>query len=552
MRKICRVVGFILLFFLLTSCDVPIMQDNPSKEQNNDQEYNAFSAAIAKAKDIDYVTITSSAKMVDKNLETKEKNRTTLIDAKQKYSVAQLTNGKYIYYDTNKYIYSAGGLDKTIAYQGKNFTYTSLGLSFLFEDLDFKKQPAFELKDKTAYFKYYGEHEPDIYANVNYDFDTSYSYNNYTNMEIFMEYGESISKIKVNLSKGFESYVTSVEYCYTFNFDAFEKIKVNKSYDETFKVDTAEKLDTYILEMNYEFGDSIFIHSGDFDMLIDAGQPEDGPYVNTFIEEHCKDKVLDVLVVTHAHADHYGGFENGALSSINQIRMIVDYGYSDINGYETVKKSYIKKGASYFPVYNCVNGLDGASKLYRFSDDLTLEFIDTGQYAVPKSYLTASDNQNDYSVVCRVDFGSHSYLYTGDLAGDYENVILGENINDMTVLKLAHHGARSYNSNSVNFLNYVNPDICVVSAAITDEPFNQAHPTQTIVKRVLSLAKISKTKQLYYNGTMGTIHLSDDGGVNLPTVTGLGPNKGYYINGQKVIGEENKKYVDTQLYAKRK
>ena len=56
-----------------------------------------------------------------------------------------------------------------------------------------------------------------------------------------------------------------------------------------------------------------------------------------------------------------------------------------------------------------------------------------------------------------------------------------------------------------------------------------------------------QTKNLYYNGTMGTIHLSDDG-KNEITVTGFGPTKGYLVDGVKVTGEDNKKFVDTKFY----
>ena len=46
---------------------------------------------------------------------------------------------------------------------------------------------------------------------------------------------------------------------------------------------------------------------------------------------------------------------------------------------------------------------------------------------------------------------------------------------------------------------------------------------------------------------MGTIHLSDDG-KNEITVTGFGPTKGYLVDGVKVTGEDNKKFVDTKFY----
>ena len=76
------------------------------------------------------------------------------------------------------------------------------------------------------------------------------------------------------------------------------------------------------------------------------------------------------------------------------------------------------------------------------------------------------------------------------------------------------------------------------------------HPTKSFVSRILRTEYIKQTKNLYFNGTMGTIHLVDDG-INLPTVTGFGAKKGYYFNGELVTGEDNNKFVDTIFYQNR-
>lgn len=76
------------------------------------------------------------------------------------------------------------------------------------------------------------------------------------------------------------------------------------------------------------------------------------------------------------------------------------------------------------------------------------------------------------------------------------------------------------------------------------------HPTKGFVSRILKTDKIRQSKNLYFNGTMGTIHLQDNG-IDLPTVTGLGAKRGYYFNGELVSGEDNKKLVDTIFYQNR-
>ena len=241
------------------------------------------------------------------------------------------------------------------------------------------------------------------------------------------------------------------------------------------------------------------------------------------------------------------GFKNGALDDVKSINLIIDYGYISYQTYYESKREAFNN--DYYCAYDCINGLYGASKKYIISEDLSFEILDTSQYLPRNSEIADSDNANDFSVVFRLDFKNNSYLYTGDIAGDYyeKNLTEKENVKNITVYKAAHHGAVSYKSNTQSFLNFVNPQICVVSAALTADPINQWHPTKDFVRRVLNTPNISKSKNLYYNGTMGTIHISDNG-IDLPTVTGFGAKKQYKYNGSFVTGENNLKFVDTKLY----
>lgn len=335
-----------------------------------------------------------------------------------------------------------------------------------------------------------------------------------------------------------------------------------------YNVSTSSSLDTYVIEMIKEYGDSIYIKSGDFDMLIDAGQYEDGPNVNSILSNYCTDKKLDVLIATHGHADHLGGFNNGALNSIEKIGLIIDFGYKD-NGaeyYQRVKQKFILEGSDYYSAYDCVNNLNGASKKYKFSDDLILEVINTNQYRKTNEILSRNEYnaENDFSVVVKLTFKQNTYLFTGDLAGalgnKFNSALMSEDLKNVTVYKAAHHGATSNESNNLKLLNYLNPKICVSSAAIINqyEPHDYTdtltgdiiyqHPRPYFVRWVLNTPTIISTKNYYYNGTMGTIHLNDNG-IDIPTVTGFGAQRGYYDPyGVKVVGEENLIFSETQMY----
>ncbi len=574
MKRLFSIFCLILSVFLLSSCELNINIKDDDSNQNPTVTTEQAKEILAEYKDKTYFTIAESVfGMVKEDIafdmspyitaDTLSYHKYSDIDYENRYMYSEINNAKCkkkLYVDGNK-IYEET-IEKTkplYEYSEINNAYDFIGISALFELDDFI------IKENKAVFTISGTDVLKFgraFRNILIESNAEFSYNpSVLIAEVYFK-DNDIDYISLDLSMVFGSYFKYLRKSISIILDEFEKKNLKADIEnKDFLVETSNVLDTYVLEMVYEFGDSIYIKSGDFDMLIDAGQYPDGENVKKMLDEHCTDDTLDVLIATHGHADHTGGFSNGALDTIEKVNLIIDYGYKDDNSYayEKLRDDYISKGAFYASAYDCINLLGKASKIYRFSDDLTLEVLNTDQYLKTGSYMPSDGNENDYSVVCKLTFKGHTYLYTGDLSGDkFTDALKKEEISKVTVYKAAHHGATTYNSNNQTFLNYLNPQICVSSAAIInqDKPTDHSayeeivyqHPRPLFVRWILNSPSIKETKAYYFNGTMGTIHLSDDG-TKYPQVTGLGATRGYNdASGNKITNEENKKFYDTYMY----
>ena len=204
-------------------------------------------------------------------------------------------------------------------------------------------------------------------------------------------------------------------------------------------------------------GDAILISSAAGKrMLIDGGKPEAAPAVLAVLRSRslCP---LDLILLTHRHADHLGGLrrvieECGA-------RLFMDSGFRhDSELYERLLATLEKHGVA-------LRQAEAGRQ------------IDLGSGAVltllgpPQPPLTAPDAANANSVVARLTVGKSSVLLVGDADFAEEHWLLGRGVDlRSTVLKLGHHGSRT--SSSESLLRAVAPRLAVVS----NKPDDASHP----------------------------------------------------------------------------
>ncbi|ERJ13734.1 DNA internalization-related competence protein ComEC/Rec2 [Haloplasma contractile] len=107
-------------------------------------------------------------------------------------------------------------------------------------------------------------------------------------------------------------------------------------------------------------------------------------------------------------------------------------------------------------------------------------------------------NDNDNSLVIKTTLESQIVLLTGDISKQVENNLIDSGLlNDISILKVAHHGSNT--STSLSFLEHVDAEIGVISVGKN----NYGHPSADVLNR------LERTKTQYYRTDQdGTIRIS--------------------------------------------
>lgn len=230
--------------------------------------------------------------------------------------------------------------------------------------------------------------------------------------------------------------------------------------------------------------DSILVSTQGQNMLIDAGNNSDGKLISEYLSETLKISTIDYLIGTHNHEDHIGGLDD-IIENFEIKNLYMPYvSITSTQTYENVEEAAVNKNL------NIVNPNIG--------DTFNLG---TSKIEVMNIDNTEPTNKNESSIVLEMQFGSLKYLFTGDTEEENEN---SRTWNDIDVLKVAHHGSNT--SNSERFLNQAKPEIAIISVG----PNNSYNlPKENILNRIENIgAKIYRTDEV------GTIVINSDGTTN--------------------------------------
>ena len=252
-------------------------------------------------------------------------------------------------------------------------------------------------------------------------------------------------------------------------------VEESYSYQET-GISTTSKLEIYYFDVGQ--ADSIFINNNGYTMLIDAGNNSDGENIVNFLKEkNISD--IDIVVGTHPHEDHIGGLDD-VIKSFEIGKIYMPDAISTSNTFNDVLDIIEEKEYTVnIPIVDEVFNLH----------DMRFKVIHTG---------TDEKDLNDSSIVLRLDFGSTSYLFTGDISTSVEKDLLDKDIK-VDVLKVAHHGSNY--SSSDKFLNIINPKYAIISVGYNNK---YDHPSNKILERL-------KNSNVYRTDKDGTIKIDSDG-----------------------------------------
>jgi beta-lactamase superfamily II metal-dependent hydrolase len=254
--------------------------------------------------------------------------------------------------------------------------------------------------------------------------------------------------------------------------------------------------------INVGQGDSALLRdSNGFDVLIDGGPTSAGATVVDYLRSQGVDN-LEVMLNTHADADHVGGLVT-VLEAVD-----ISVGAIYYNGYPGTTQTW----------NNFVSQADLRS-IPMIAAQFPSEYNwgDFSVYILNPTTGLSDPEQNDVSVVARIDFLDTQFLFPGDIDSSIEAAVIARQTPIAAdVLKVAHHGS-AYGS-SEQFLAAVQPANGVIS--VGDNSYG--HPAPENLTR-LANAGI----QVWRTDQQGTIQVTSDGfAVTFP---GQGPVPGYRI-----------------------
>ncbi len=267
------------------------------------------------------------------------------------------------------------------------------------------------------------------------------------------------------------------------------------------QADPPGTLETVFLDVGQ--GDAIFMRFPDGrTLLVDGGGRPDGldggdydpgeRVITPFLRRRGITRI-DHLVLTHPHGDHVGGLE-AVLKDFRVGR--VWYGGTEFHGpqYQRWLALLARETARGRLAWQ----IPRAGERMLAGKDLTARFL----HPEAEPLAGTRSDENNSSLVLRVDYRGVSFLLTGDIEAEGERALLAGRAGDLpaTVLKVAHHGSNY--SSSGEFLDQVGPALAVIQVGRN----SFGHPGPETLERLKGRGIL-----VYRNDLHGAVTVKTDG-----------------------------------------
>ncbi|MFJ5771709.1 MBL fold metallo-hydrolase [Psychrobacillus sp. NPDC093180] len=255
----------------------------------------------------------------------------------------------------------------------------------------------------------------------------------------------------------------------------------NESQEKKVETNAEKQMSVHFIDVGQ--GDSILIQSPTGkNMLIDGGKKEKGKDVVNYLRQHGVEK-LDYVVATHPDADHIGGLLS-VLNSVS-IKNFIDSGKEHTTDtYEQMLQLILDKNIPFV--------VPSIGDTIPLDSDVEITVLHTSDDA---------NENNEASIVLKVQYKDVSFLLTGDADAAVEKSMIKKYDLKSTILKAGHHGSDTSSSDA--FIREVQPEVAILSYG---ENNMYGHPTPIVVTRLKKA-----NAEIYSTAELGNIVVETDG-----------------------------------------
>ncbi len=202
-------------------------------------------------------------------------------------------------------------------------------------------------------------------------------------------------------------------------------------------------------------GDCILLESEGRFALVDAGEYSEKDTVVSYLCSMGVDSI-DYVISTHPHSDHCGSLSE-VIRNFDCDMLMTPETNNDSQVFDYVLDAADERGVK-------VHSPDKGDTYTLGSSSITILSPDKN---------SVYSSLNDYSLVCKVQYGNTSLLLTGDAEKVVEDELLREGADiKADVLKCGHHGSST--GNTLPFIMAVNPAAAIITCG-KDNDYGHPH-----------------------------------------------------------------------------